>query len=123
MSHTQNAQNMPSYKRHSQFPQNSHRNTHEKTNRGSNAFSNNRPSLTHNRSNPHNRTGGHRNFRSSNHTMVNEMSQGEEPLEDCDAMNVQRPLRRKGPLAAQTPPLVKIQKTKLSLSTTSYSFC
>ena len=126
MSHTQNAQNTPhtpSHKRHSQFPQNSHRNTHENTNRGSNAFSNNRPSPTYNRSNPHNRTGGQRNFRSSNHTMVNEISQGEEPLEECDCNECAETPEEEGPLASQSPPLVRIQKTKLSLLTTSCSFC
>ena len=126
MSHTQNAQNTPnthSHKRHGQFPQHNHRNNHENTNRGSNAFSNSRTSLTHNRPNPHNRAGGHGNFRSSNHTMVHEMSQGGNLLKSATAMNVQRPLRRKGPLAAQSPPLVRIQKTKLPLSTTSCSFC
>ena len=119
MSHTQNAQNTPntpSHKRHSQFPQNNHRNNHKNANRGSDAFSNNRPSLTCNRSNLCNRTGGHRNSRSSNHTMVNEMSQGEEPLEECDCNEGAEPLRRKGSLAAQSPPLVRIQKTKLSLN-------
>ena len=38
MSPFQNAQNTPSHKRHNQFPQNNPRNTHENTNRGSNAF-------------------------------------------------------------------------------------
>ena len=126
MSHTQNAKNTPntpSHKRHGQFPQNNHRNNHENTNRVSNAFSNSRTSLTYNRPNPCNRTGSHRNFRSSNRTIVHEMSQGRNLLKSVTAMNVQRPLRRKGPLAAQSPPLVRIKKTKLSLSTTSCSFC
>ena len=126
MSHTQNAHNTPntpSHKRHGQFPQNNHRNNHENTNRGLNAFSNSRTSLTYNRPNPCNRTVGHRNFRSSNHTMVHEMSQGEEPLEECDCNECAETPERKGPLAAQSPPLVRIQKTTLFPSTTSCSFC
>ena len=107
MSHTQNAQNTPntpSHKRHGQFPQNNHRNNHENTNRGSNAFSNNRTSLTYNRPNPRNRTGGHRNFRSSNHTMVHEMSQGEEPLEECDCNECAETPDEEGPLGSPESP-------------------
>ena len=107
MPHTQNAQNTPntlSHKRHSQFPQHNHRNTHENTNRCSNAFSNIRTSLTYNRSNPRNRTGGHRNFRSSNPTMVNEMSQGEEPLEECDCNEYAETPEGEGPLGSPESP-------------------
>ena len=38
------------------------------------------------------------------------MSQGRILLKSVTAMNVQRPLRRKVPLAAQSPPLLRIQK-------------
>ena len=107
MSHTQNAHNTPntpSHKRHGQFPQNNHRNNHENTNRGSNAFSNSRTSLTYNRPNPCNRTVGHRNFRSSNHTMVHEMSQGEEPLEECDCNECTETPEEEGPLGSPESP-------------------
>ena len=107
MSHTQNAQNTPnthSHKRHGQFPQHNHRNNHENTNRGSNAFSNSRTSLTYNRHNPCNRTSGHRNFRSSNHTMVHEMSQGEKPLEECDCNEYTETPEEEGPLGSPESP-------------------
>ena len=62
------------------------------------------PSLTYNRSNPDNRTGGHRNFRSSNHTMVNEMSRGEEPLEGCDCNECAETPEEEGPLGSPESP-------------------
>ena len=106
MSHTQNAQNTHthSHKRHGQFPQHNRRNNHENTNRGSNAFSNSRTSLSYNRPNPHNRTSGHRNLRSSSHTMVHEMSQGEEPLEECDCNECVETPEEEGPLGSPESP-------------------
>ena len=107
MSHIQNAQNTPIHL-HIRDMVNFHNITIEITMKipieVQMHFSNIRTSLLYNRLNPCNRTGGHRNFRSSNHTMVHEMSQGRNLLKSAIAMNVQRPLEEEGPLGSPESP-------------------